>query len=257
MIFDTHIHTHYSIDSHMNPQEAIDAASKLELGLCVTEHVDYECDTDDLNVFDMDEYFTEYGPYKSENFLLGIEIGLTVNTRAIARKTASDPRLDFCLGSVHLSYGHDMFYPSFWRQSIPAEDIMGDYLKYTAKAIDMCDFFDSLGHIDYPSRYCPFRQKNIKYKTFKKLYDEIFAALLDKKKVIEINTKRMNDMAAAKNLFNIYEGYYACGGRYVTLGSDAHSQGNIGRDIDKAFHMAKKIGLTPVRFAAREMIVGV
>jgi histidinol-phosphatase (PHP family) len=119
----------------MEPGEAIASASKLGLGLCLTEHVDYECDEDEVFVTDTDSYFSEYAAYKPRGLLLGLEIGLTVNTRAISRRTASDKRLDFCVGSVHVVYGYDI-YKSFWSQSVPPEEIMRDYLRYTLTVID-------------------------------------------------------------------------------------------------------------------------
>ena len=255
MIYDSHIHTRFSADSQMNPEEALAAASKLGLGLCVTEHVDYECDDDILLVADTDQYFNEYAKYKTAGLLLGLEIGLTVNTRALGRRVASDTRNDFCIGSVHVCYGYDTYSSSFWQQGIPSEEIMGNFLKYTVIVIDKCDFFDSLGHIDFPSRYCPLKEKDIKYSTYKVRYDQVFTALLDKGKVIEINTKRIHNPEAAQNLYNIYEGYYKLGGRYVTLGSDAHIPGDIGKGFKEALQIIRKIGLTPVHYVQREMVI--
>jgi len=257
MIYDSHIHTRFSPDSQMNPEEALAAASKLGLGLCAAEHVDYECDDDILLVTDTGRYFNEYAEYKSAGLLLGLEIGLTVNTRAIGRKIASNTQNDFCVGSVHVCFGYDTYSSSFWQQRIPLEEIKGRYLKYAVIVIDKCDFFDSLGHIDFPSRYCPFKEKDIKYSTHKILYDQIFTALLDKGKVLEINTKRIHNAEAAQNLYNIYEGYYKMGGRYVTLGSDAHIPGDIGRSFKKALHIIKEIGLTPVHYVQRKMVIDV
>jgi histidinol-phosphatase (PHP family) len=238
----------------MNPEEALVAASKLGLGLCVTEHVDYEINLDHVCVADTGKYFSEYAAFRPDGLLLGLEIGLTVNTRAVARKTASDPRLDFCVGAVHLCNGYDMFFSSFWEQGGSPKDIMGSYLKYIITVIDKCDFFDSLGHIDYPSRYCPFIEKDIKYDDFKALYNEIFTALLDKGKIMELNTDRINCPVATENLFEIFRGYYRLGGRYVTLGSDAHHQGYIGKNFGIALRLAENIGLKPVYYVQREMI---
>ncbi|MDR2650671.1 MAG: hypothetical protein LBB94_13290 [Clostridiales bacterium] len=60
-----------------------------------------------------------------------------------------------------------------------------------------------------------------------------------------------------QNLYDIYEGYHKLGGRYVTLGSDAHYAGGVGGGIDEAFRMADKIGLKSVHFVRREMIIDV
>ena len=254
MIFDSHVHTRFSVDSRMGPEEASAAASRLGLGICAAEHVDFETDSDEPSLIDADRYFGEYASWRSESFLLGLEIGLTVNTRAAGRITAADPRLDFCIGSVHVSNGYDIYTLSLWKQNIPPEEILAGYLRYTVTAIEKCGFFDSLGHIDYPSRYSPQTEKNIRYKTYQKLFDEVFTALLDLKKTIEINTKLMYDPAACSNLYDIYEGYYNKGGRYVTLGSDAHRPESVGAHIGEAYRMAKKIGLTPVHYECREMI---
>ena len=255
MIYDTHVHTRFSVDSQISPEDALAAASGLGLGICVTEHVDYETDSDVPSTVDADEYFGEYAPYKSSGLLLGLEIGLTVNTRAVGRQTASDPRMDFCIGSVHVCYGYDIFTSSIWEQEIPVDEILGNYLKYTVTVIEKCNFFDSLGHIDYPSRYAPIPGPKLEYKTYKKLFDEIFTALLDRRRVIELNTKRMNNPDAVRNLYGIYEGYYSRGGRYVTLGSDAHNTASIGRHIGEAYRMIQKIGLTHVHYVNREMII--
>jgi len=238
----------------MNPEDALAAASKLGLGLCLAEHVDYETDSDNPSTVNADDYFGGYAPYKSSGLLLGLEIGLTVNTRGVGRQTASDPRMDFCIGSVHVSYGYDIFVPAFWTQGAPPYDLLKNYLIYTVAAIEKCGFFDSLGHIDYPSRYSPFTKPELTYKTYGKQFDEIFTALLDLGKVIEINAKRMDDPNAVKDLYEIYEGYYNMGGRYVTLGSDAHTPAYVGRHFDKALRMARQIGLTPVHYVNREMI---
>ena len=135
MIYDAHVHTRYSVDSQMDPEEALTAASRLGLGICTAEHVDYESGSDEPSTVDADKYFREYAPYRSSGLLLGLEIGLTVNTRAVGRQTASDPRMDFCIGSVHVSYGYDIYIPSFWQQDMPFAQLLEDYLRYTVITI--------------------------------------------------------------------------------------------------------------------------
>jgi histidinol-phosphatase (PHP family) len=90
---------------------------------------------------------------------------------------------------------------------------------------------------------------------YKKEYNEIFDRLLDRGKVIEINTKRMHLPNAYDCLLEIYQGYYDRGGRYITIGSDTHEAGEIGVNINIAEEMAQKIGLVPVHFMERRMCV--
>ena len=48
MIFDTHMHCRYSIDSKMNIDEAKAAAEKLGIGMIITEHWDEDYPTGTL-----------------------------------------------------------------------------------------------------------------------------------------------------------------------------------------------------------------
>jgi histidinol-phosphatase (PHP family) len=255
MLFDTHIHTQISVDSDMKAEEAIAAANRQRLGLCFTEHVDFEADFDECCIADLSKYFSDYESLRSPELLLGIEIGLTINTRGVARKFVDDDRIDFLIGSVHVAWGYDLARKGFFDQELPTHEIYRMYLLYVALVLETCEYFDSLGHIDYPSRYSPFSDTNIEYKDFSKEYDAIFDRLLDQKKVIEINTKRFNDPVAKRSLYAIYEAYYKRGGRYITLGSDAHQPYRVGDNISAALTMARSIGLKPVHFMERRMCV--
>ena len=58
MIFDTHMHCRYSIDSKMNIDEAKAAAEKLGIGMIITEHWDEDYPTNpEAFVFDIGDYF--------------------------------------------------------------------------------------------------------------------------------------------------------------------------------------------------------
>jgi histidinol-phosphatase (PHP family) len=116
------------------------------------------------------------------------------------------------------------------------------------------DFYDSLGHIDYVSRYSPLNQKDLLYDKYKEIYDGIFKELISKDKVIEVNTARMGEAEARKNLYTIYSRYKALGGRYVTIGSDAHKAERLGYKFSEALDMIKEIGLTLVYFKERRML---
>ena len=58
MIFDTHMHCRYSIDSKMSIDEAKAAAEKLGIGMIITEHWDEDYPTNpEAFVFDIADYF--------------------------------------------------------------------------------------------------------------------------------------------------------------------------------------------------------
>ena len=81
MIFDTHMHCQYSIDSKMSAEEA--AALQQNLGIIITEHWDEDYPTNpEAFVFDIEDYFKQLGPYRSKKLLLGIEVGMQEDTAA-------------------------------------------------------------------------------------------------------------------------------------------------------------------------------
>jgi histidinol-phosphatase (PHP family) len=233
----------------MEASEAMSAARALGIGIAFTEHLDYEGDTEKSFAVNPRALVEELRGWRDEGALLGIEAGLTLNTRA-ATKEALDADLDFVIGSVHVVEGHDIF-TTFWSQG-EKEDLARKYLGYVRLMIERCPFFDSLGHIDYPSRYCPFDDKELLYKDYKKEYDDIIEALLDKGKALELNTKRLGLKAGAESLYDVLAAYKKKGGKLLTLGSDAHDASGIGYCFDKAVRMADELDLKFVRFVGRK-----
>ena len=57
--------------------EALQTAAKEQVGIIVTEHWDYDYPTNPYAfLFDLDDYFRKFSAYRSEQVLLGIEIGM-------------------------------------------------------------------------------------------------------------------------------------------------------------------------------------
>ena len=257
MLFDTHVHSKHSFDSETSPEEAVSSAERQGIGIVFTEHVDLEIPgvAPEKLMWDIPAYLSEYSPFRSPHVLIGLEIGMTPSAVERNAKLASDRRLDMVVGSVHAVYGYDIYFPDYWN-SPDFSDPKAAYLKCVAEMIEVNDFFDSLGHIDYLSRYCPFAEKEIRYRDYIELYDRIFSALLKKGKVMEINTDRLagdRGASAAGTTREICAAYASRGGRYVTLGSDAHAAGEVGRCFDTALGIAKSTGLEPVYFRERAM----
>ena len=60
MIFDTHMHCQYSIDSKMSVEGAKSAALQQNLGIIITEHWDEDYPTNpEAFVFDIEDYFKQ------------------------------------------------------------------------------------------------------------------------------------------------------------------------------------------------------
>jgi hypothetical protein len=63
----------------------------------------------------------------------------------------------------------------------------------------------------------------------------------------------LNSKPAVSNLFSIYKRYSELGGKYITLGSDAHDPDSIGNNFDTALNIAEKCNLKIVHFLDRKM----
>ena len=71
--------------------------------------------------------------------------------------------------------------------------------------------------------------------------------------VLELNTRRLADRTAIKALLPVYKAYADCGGRYATIGSDAHKAGAVGQEFSTARELLEACNLRPVHFKQRKM----
>ena len=113
--------------------------------------------------------------------------------------------------------------------------------------------YDTLGHIDYICRYAPYEDTNLELAVHRELWAAIFAQLIADGKALELNTRRLDEPLARASLQPLYKLYYDLGGRYVTLGSDAHAQAEVGRRICLADTWVRDLALQPVYFKERQM----
>lgn len=254
MVFDTHVHTYISADSLTVPQDAVERARALGIGVCFTEHIDYEL-PEGVNFYAVDvaRYLDEYDGHRGDNTLLGLEIGFMSNLIGTNRAAADHDGVDFVLGSVHSVKGMDIVH-GFFDRGIPMDECAREYLADMEKMIIENDYFDSLAHLDYFCRYCPDKGFELDYETYKDNYDRIFNMLAEGGKALELNTGRFGNPGAVAYWRGVLSGYAGRGGKYVTLGTDAHSASNIGRGFGEALEMADEAGLKPVYYKNRKMI---
>jgi len=259
-IFDSHVHSAASPDSEMLPNEAIDALATQGMGCIFTEHLDFFPKTGSDFMVDLDFYPRAYLPYRSRTVLLGLEIGLTAECIVKNRMVANSADFDYIIGSVHVpdfTNGVDLafFGEHLSKMQESGEEFYRLYLSYVLDMIQQNDFFDALGHIDYISRYSPL--PGSLYEDFPEEYDAVFRAVVENDKVLEFNTARMGnerDKDVRQNLFAIYSRYHALGGRFVTLGSDAHTLARLGYQFPAALQLLSEIGLQIVYFSERKRI---
>lgn len=252
MIFDSHMHSKFSSDSRMNILDAINIAKEKNIGIIITDHMDLDYPIKDEFKFDIPSYFNEYEKYRSDNVKLGIEIGLTENTLIENENISASYDFDFVLGSIHAVKGLDI-YAEYKNEGYNKKDYFKYYLEDMLKCVKIYNNYDSLSHIDYPCRYCSFDNKELLVSEYKDILSEIFSTLLNKDKVLELNTSRLHIPEAKLALKDIYKLYKDLGGKYVTLGSDAHTHLNIYRNFDVALKFINELDLKGVYFSKRKM----
>lgn len=254
MLFDTHMHTRFSTDSRMLLEEAISRSQELNLGIILTEHMDLAYPEPEAFTFDVEDYFTAYGPQRSDQLLLGIEIGMRDDCVDANRLIVDGHPFDYVIGSIHVVENIDIYQESFYL-SRSKEEVYHQYFDSMISCLEQYDFIDSLGHIDYICRYARFEDPELYYLDFQDDIDLVLSMLAQRDKALEINTRRLFLPDAKEALLPVYRRFRELGGTYVTIGSDAHKPQDIGKGLEVALDMANTCSLTPVYYKERKPVL--
>ena len=241
MIFDCHSHTKFSADSEMLAPDAIARAESLNLGIVFTEHFDYDLPGDVDFTFDAAQYMDEYKNLRSDKVKLGVEIGLRKSAREANKNFLAQANFDLVIGSIHVVDDIDIYNKIFYAD----KDKMTAYRKYFAAMAEEAAVadFDILGHIDYICRAATYENPEIEYETFKSEIDEVLKILVERGKVLELNTRRLNKNTAVEGLKPVYKRFKQLGGTFVSIGSDAHVVGAVGANFDVALKFVEELNL--------------
>lgn len=252
MIFDSHMHTRFSADSTMTAAAALAKAASLNIGVVFTEHFDYGVEINGKPfTFDPAAYMSEYKNLSGSKVRLGVEVGLRKSARVANEDFIAQAAFDLVIGSIHLVDGYDIYYPDFYI----GKDKATAYRKYfqqMAQEASVADY-DVLGHIDYICRAAPYDDPEIDYATFKAEIDEVLKVITERGKVLELNTRRFDKARAIEELVPVYKRYRELGGRFVTIGSDAHRVAAVGNYFERALRFAHELDLVPVTFCQRHL----
>ena len=256
MIFDTHIHTRFSFDSRMEIVDALGQARNQGIGVVTTEHLDLNMEeVNGFEVsFDIEAYFKTYSPLRGEDFLLGIETGIDLLHAEENRRLIGKYPFDMVLGSMHTMKGLDATSTQNFH-GMTMVDFFRIYLIETGKTVEKNDFIDTLAHIDFPTRYLRLEPQSVRYEDVKKEMDDLFDLLVAKDISLELNLKRRLDGEVYRSLHSILNGYRHQGGEFVTLGSDAHSSGQVGESLFDGLRLVEAIGLKTCYYKDRKRMM--
>ena len=251
-IHDMHVHTKYSCDSDAELEaycpEAIKRGVKT---VCFTDHVDYNVFDHGYGYYKADGVLKDFAHIKEKyrgepDFLCGVEFS-EPHLYQDKLKEYSDLPYDYILGSVH--YWHENMFPTeMIKAKIPVEICYEKYWDEILSAVKNGGF-DVLAHIDFPKRY---------YKQL--IFDpekirEICNIMIQNNICLEINTSSLRkDLAESMPDKEILSIYKACGGKYITVGSDAHKADELAADYHYAKGLIDFFGFEEIIFHQRERI---
>ncbi|MBP0981075.1 MAG: histidinol-phosphatase HisJ family protein [Oscillospiraceae bacterium] len=247
-IFDGHTHSLHSFDGSETVLNMLTAAEKAGVEqLSITDHCD-------LGIYYREDWRQQFEGLKAdiaaakENYsgpvklCFGIELGQELHDPETAKKALSLFDFDIVIGSVHNVKDTEDFY--FLTQSdIDKRDLVSRYFAEQLELAKQGDF-DVLGHLTYAYRYLGYGDDMPKPQEFEPLLRELFAALIQRGKALEVNTSGMYRIPAQPAMPDLWELklYRECGGEMIALGSDAHKAENIGKSMKEAQELLRAAG---------------
>lgn len=254
---DTHTHTQISFDSEAPLRDMAYAAIDAGLcELCVTDH----CDLLDAQG-NLDDSFNWPGAKAQYHqalpaadgrltLRLGIELGSITYAPRIARRILAEGgnEVDFVLGSIHNWIGrrdnHDLYYTDYTNNPALCREAMENALDSTWDMVTNCpDCYDSLAHIIYPPRYMRRDGQSLTLDSYEERVRAIFTQIARTDHALEVNTWKGVDIAPWAPLLRWYR---ECGGRFITLGSDAHAPADVGKGIPAVLDLLQYAGFDRV-----------
>lgn len=266
---DYHIHSAYSFDGDPSATPTAICEEAINRGftdIAITDHLEANSDVEGL-----------YPPYQAKaafdaimqakelfgkklNITYGIEIGQANQYPDVANGFISEFPVEFVLCSVHSLRGmQDFFFLDY--PAMPEGEIQRLYFAYLDEVIEIINStsrVDSIAHITYPHRYIAQAGLTFDASCFADKLSEVFGLMISKEIALEINSsthaKGLGFTMPTADILSIYR---ECGGRLITLGSDAHTVSAMGGSIPYAVELAKSVGLDSalvVRNSQKELI---
>lgn len=269
MIIDCHTHTHNSFDAD-NDTVAGRCERAIRLGLdamAITDHceVNRYYEKEHYN-FDHEPKYTDYG-FKNAfensmsevtlakeqygdklNLICGIEMGQPLSDIETTEKILNDRRLDFVIASMHEMPGYDDFaFLEYSEDNVP--ELMEKNFREILK-IAAWGKYDVLGHITYALRYIQGEQGiPVDLKPYDDIIAEIFKKVIEAGKGIEINTSGLRQKYGGTFPPPEYiKLYHDMGGEIITIGSDCHTNADLGMGTAEGIEIARQAGFERIAY---------
>ena len=257
-MFDYHLHTKFSMDSHADIIDICKTATDKGIKyIAITDHIDIDHDktTGKVTKWDIENIRGKDGyidtienarkKYPELNIAIGVEVGYTKQSIDYIHNRVKDIDPDFIIGSVHTVNGVSAYISEYFIGKTKKQ-AFNEYLENVLESVaPLSAFAHVIGHIGFVSKAygIPYDDVCLQYDEHKKQINRILKAIIKHNMGIEINTSGLR--GRAKNCmpdFDIVKRYKELGGEILTIGSDAHTPEHVGYGIELALDMAKSAG---------------
>ena len=244
---DCHLHTAaFSCDARATLDGLIARAQQIGLDLLTTtEHVDFDPRDGCYGHYDQARHMAQRAWVRERSFgrlqvLIGVEIDYQSRYEGAARGFLDGAAYDFVMGSVHYTEDAFVFGPAFF--AAPERVSYGAYFEQALRAV-RSGLFDVLGHLDIVKRYGVEHYGPFQPACYAEQIDALLRACVETGTGIEINTSGYRGPPREPfPSLPVLRRYRELGGELLTVGSDAHSVEDLGRDIPLAIELAQQAG---------------
>lgn len=248
---DSHTHSNYSPDADDGVLEMCRRAEELGLlAYTVTDHCemnDFEAGGYDISIRNsLDEMErVRSGAHGFQTDLLkGIEMGQPLENRETSERFYEEvyPETDFIIGSLHNMIAYtDFAFLDYKYENVP--DLIKRY--YTElNELARWGKFDSLGHLTYPLRYIIGEAGiQVDLAPVSDLIDDLLKYQAEHDGAIEVNTSGLRQrIGETMPPLWIVKRFHELGGKYVTIGSDAHCTADLAKGIGEGVELIRAAG---------------
>ncbi len=260
-ILDLHVHTDNSFDGQHPATLFCEKGQMLGLrAIAFTDH----CDIDGYEKMNLERsVFQSYFEIKKAQsafrgkmiICTGIELGQPTYDLKTTESVINRLKFDYIICSIHnLRNMQDFYYLDYNKYDV--DKLLDEYFDELQILADWGNF-DALAHFTYPLRYITGDYKiPVDIKKYDEKINSILEAIIKKDIALEINTSGLRQsLKLTMPDKDIVQKFHDMGGKYITIGSDAHYIEHLGMGIADGMKIAKDCGFDNVTlFQNREPV---
>jgi histidinol-phosphatase (PHP family) len=240
-LVDYHVHSTFSCDGRSSINDLCKKAVELKfLEIGFSEHMDFDPSDEGFGFFNYGSYGSAIEEarllFKNELIIRkGVEVDYQKHFEDQIRDWLKGKNFDFVIGSVHYVKGEILGPQLLAKRNL--KEIYEEYFDEVENSIES-HLFNVVGHLDVVRKYVVNRVIHRGYSEYWKKLEAVLEEIRDSKMFLEINSKpsffKPRCLEVSPNEKAVKR-YLDCGGKRVSIGSDAHSKEELGNGVKETF----------------------